>query len=260
MSVLRAIPYRLVAVLALLAAMALFGACAFAPVDRPVIQKGQGVQQRAVKLPPDQAFEVALQALQNMGYTIASQDQGKGLIRSGPKEVSLEDHADCGSWNGRALRGKCASILVVKVSQFDSGQSLVVAAGFFGVKFKGHNKLGMVTREETFRCASLGALENNYMRVMTNLAAQRSPKQEKQAEKAVKETEAAQPAAAAKPATEAKAQPQAAADAQKQTTAAQPAEQSDDPKLQKLKALKSMGLLSDQEFENEKAKLGLSGK
>jgi len=257
MSVFRAIPYRLVVVSALLGAMALIGACAFAPVDRPVVDANQGSQQRAINLPAGPAFEVAVLAAKSMGYDLLVSNKAGGHVKTNIKAMPIQGNANCGAWHGVPIKGMASSALEIKVAEVGQNRSMVTVWALWGTRFQGRNVYGMVTRDESYRCASLGALESNYMEVLTRLAKNWSPREEKQAEKAVKDTEAAQPAAPAK--TTVKPQPQATAAAQDASTAAPPAEEVDNPKLQKLKMLKTMGLLSDQEFEQEKAKLGLSG-
>lgn len=255
MSLSKIIRHQYVIFLGILILSLQLSACAFAPVERPVIQKGQGVQQRVIDLPREQAFKMAGYALESMGYPVGSQDRQQWLIKSKPAIITIHGNADCGTWNGNPLKGNTSTILVIKVDEYVAGQSLVSIAGVFAVHFKGHNKLGMVTREETYRCASLGLLESDYMRVLTRLAAEKSPDKGKKAEQEAKEAEASPKA----PAQEA---PRTAVGSSTQNASppATPAAPVEDPKLQKLKALKSMGLLSDQEFEVEKAKLNQGGR
>jgi len=270
MSVSRALPCRLLAVFALLAAMAFMGACAVATAD----YSSSGPPKRVLNLPPDQAFEAALQAMKNMGYGIASQYQHQGWIKTSPKTVSIQGNTECGSLNGTSLKGTATFILMVSIRQYMLDQSLVTTRGLFEVRSTDHNKQGLTPTQS---CDSLGVLENQYLDVLANLAFNWVPKKKvKQAEKKaeVPQTSATPPQAETKEPPKAPAQPKAAASAQdakpevapakteaKDASAASPpAEQSENPKLQKLRRLKSMGLLSDQEFENEKAKMGLSGK
>ena len=161
----------------------LLAACAFAPVDRPVIGANAGSQERLINLPQDQAFKVAELAALSMGYDILISNKASGYLKTNAKSVPVQGNADCGAWNGTPVHGTMASALEIKVSERNKNQCSVTVWGFFGTKFQGRNLYGMVTREETYRCASAGTVENTYMQVLTRLAENWSPKKEEAAKK-----------------------------------------------------------------------------
>lgn len=251
----------ILAIILFIFVLPLLAACAFAPVDRPVINDNAGSQQRFVNLSPDQAFEVAELAAKSMGYEILTLNKAKGYLKTSAKSIPVQGNADCGAWHGVPVHGTMATVLLVKVVDLKGNQSSVSVLGFYAVKFQGRNLYGMVTREETYRCASLGSLENTYLEVFTRLAKNWSPKkdtiaktsEEKQKDQKVQDDKS--PAASA-----ATNEPTPTASAQTTGTAGPPPEPTSSPQLKKLEMLKSLGLLTEQEFQQEKAKLGLNGK
>jgi hypothetical protein len=248
-------------ILGVMLMMVLIGACAFAPVERPVVGANAGSQERIINLPHAQAFEVAELAAKSMGYEILISNKASGYLKTNAKKVPVQGNANCGSWNGVPIQGTAASALEVRVSERDKDHCGVTVWGFYGTKFQGRNLYGMVTREETYRCNSLGAVENTYMQILTRLAENWSPKKEPLAtrrEKALRPQKSGTTERPVNKGTLTKSVPTSTA--QNTSTAGPPPEPTQSPQLEKLEMLKSMGLLSEQEFQQEKVKLGLAGK
>lgn len=249
-----------VIVIALLLALSSLAACAFAPVERPIVNDNAGSQQRFVNLPPDQAFKVAELAAKSMGYDILISNKAGGYLKTNAKSIPVQGNTDCGAWHGVPVHGTVASALVVKVANLKDNQSSVSVFGFYATKFQGRNLYGMVTREETYRCASLGSIENTYMDVLTGLAKNWSPSQKAAAQKQEQKAQETQDEKIQIKAKTKETTPVPTSGAQSASSAGPPPEATKSPQLEKLEMLKSMGLLSEQEFQQEKEKQGLSGK
>ena len=253
--------FRLILAVLLVFSLLAVSSCAFSPVERPKVTADQGSKHRQVKLPRKQAIELACLAATSMGYDILSVDHSSGYIKTNVKPMPIAGNAHCGSWNGTPIKGMATSAMFIKVLVLSQNTSLIKVTGLFGTRFKGRNLYGMVTRDETFRCASMGNLEYKYLEVVERLAKNWSPKEEKQAEAAAqKPKEAPKAAPPPKAKDKGKAAPGAAVASQDAAPAAPPADEPENPRLKKLKMLKAMGLLSEDEFQKEKAKLGLGGK
>lgn len=145
--------------------------CAFSAFDRPHVDTSQPLPTRTLDLPPSEAFKAATAAAQNLGYKIAVSDPQRGLIRTDIKEFPLDGNANCGTWNGMQLVGYVAAVLIIEVKEVEPGKSVVTLDCRMGGFFQGRNGMGMVTREEAYRCASFGWVESNYLMRLSALAA-----------------------------------------------------------------------------------------
>lgn len=231
----------------------LVSGCAFSPVERPLIDVGQPLQNRYFDLPKTDLMEVCKVTAQNMGYSVIHEDPTSGIIRTGLKQIEIAGNANCGTWNGNQIGGFAGSAMEIKVKSLGDRKSMAEVDARFATRFQGKNLYGMVTRDESYRCASLGQLENQYFSSLTVLA--------EHWKKVGEKAKTASPSPSPSPTVAAPQKPQSESEAK--ATAAAPSKESvkDGPqppseKLQKLMTLKTMGLLSEAEFEAEKAKLG----
>ena len=216
-------------------------ACAFAPVERPVIDQSQPKPNRYFKMSKDDLYEVCKITAMNMGYSIDHEDPAQGLIRTGLKKIDVSGNANCGTWNGSQINGRAASALEIKVKSLAENKSMVTLDLRIAARFLGRNLYGMVTRDETYRCSSLGQLENQFFSSVGILATHWKKGGAK----------LAPPVAAAPTPTNTQTEVKKAS-TPKAGGIKIPGEKA---KLQKLRALKAMGLLSEAEFKAEKAKL-----
>jgi hypothetical protein len=235
--------------------------CAFAPVDKPGIDTISKKTNRYYEIGYEKTADLASLAAESMGYKVGRE---MGQIRSTMKPVLIQGNCNCGTWNGTAIQGYADSVLMIDVTKLSDTKSQVTLEARFATRFQGRNLYGMVTRDETYPCASTGGLENQYFASLDRLVAHMGKYGDKKI--AEPDKDAAKPAKAdAKPDKD-KAKPETAGSEPPKAAAEPKAESKSDiiggggqapegSRLQKLKSLKAMGLISEAEFQAESAKL-----
>lgn len=164
--------YRALSAILILILLSLSG-CAFTAFDRPQIDTSQPLPTRSFDLPPSEAFKVASETALSLGYEIDISDPQRGLIRTKSMGYSIQGYANCGSWHGVQLGGVVVNVLIIQVKEEAAGKSVVSLDSRLAGFFQGRNGMGMVTREESFRCVSYGGVETRYLTKLSAYAAYR---------------------------------------------------------------------------------------
>lgn len=242
----------------LLASLSFLGACAFSAVDRPQVGPKDGVLSGRFKLPLADTYDLAKVAAGTMGYKLMREDPATGKITTELKPIGTAGNCECGSWNGVPVQGMLDSALILTVSKIGAGVSELQVQALFAARFIGRNGYGMITRDETYRCAGTGALEQNYLTTARNLAVNWKPGSSKDM---VIPKAKPQPKLSALDLKVVKAKA-----AEKKRNAGDVDKSMDepiaptDPKYYKLKTLWVMGLISKREFEARKVLLEVKDK
>ena len=172
--------------------------CAFSPVNRPRAAENSGIREKVLKYPPQRAFNLAALTAQSMGYRFFKADRNSLAIITMPKALPAGGNADCGTWNGRPISGSTDGCLFLEVAGLGQGESRVRVQARYVATFRGRNIYGMVTTQETFRCASLGDLEEDFLARLKRMAAVTKPEAVDQAADEIRE-EGVMPQPPAKP-------------------------------------------------------------
>ncbi len=237
----------------MLTCLIFLGACAFSAVDRPQIGPQDGTMQSQFKLPPEDLYILAKITAGTMGYGILREDESTGKIVTDLKPITTVGNCECGTWNGVPVTGNVDSAMILTVSRIGAGVSSLKVQSRFAARFIGRNLYGMITRDETYRCAGTGALEKNFITTARNLAVNWKPGSGASME-VPKAKPQPKPSAVELKAAQLKAQKKKddAGDVDKSMD--EPIAPTD-PKLYRLKALYAMGLISKRSFEAQKALL-----
>ena len=149
--------------------------CAFAPVNRPTVSKYSVRNQELFEIPKKELLDLAQKALIAMGYqpSLVTED---GPILTATRRVLSQQNCDCGTWNGVPVEGNVDSVITIKVLPQKKGKNAVFIDSNFTVLFTGKNIYGMTTRQETYRCTSLGVVENLFWSQMNDLISARGQK------------------------------------------------------------------------------------
>lgn len=142
--------------------------CAFAPVNRPPVNKYSVRNQEVFEIPKKELLDMAQKALNSMGYQ-TSLVTDNGPVATATMSVLTQQNCDCGTWNNSPIQGKADSLITVKVLAQKDGRNAVFIDANFTVLFTGRNIYGMTTRQESYRCASLGLVENLFWSQMNDL-------------------------------------------------------------------------------------------
>ena len=151
-------------------ALSLLAGCAFSSVNRPQAAENSGIREHVIDYPPERAFNLVALTAQNMGYRFFKADRKSLSIITMPRELPAGGNADCGTWNGNVLRGAVDTCLFIDVAGLSAGKSRVKAQARYVATFRGRNVYGMVTTQETFRCTSLGDLEEDFLARLKQMA------------------------------------------------------------------------------------------
>lgn len=148
----------------ILALTALFGsACAFSAVNRPKIP-GQTAVEDDFEGGEDTVFAATKDVLGSMGFNVTFSDPTLRMATTNTTMVPIEDNCDCGTWNGRPVKGTADLSLSVITRGVEKGASAVAIDAIYKVKFTGRNTYGAVTRQEFYRCRSTGRKEEDFFR------------------------------------------------------------------------------------------------
>ena len=139
----------------------IFFACAFSAVKRPTIPAERLVSQD-FSGETRKVFAAAKVAARSMGFDVPYGDQKSGLITTSTLVVSIEPNCDCGTWNNDPITGHSDLKLTIRIQEIDVDHSRVGVEATYNVKFTGRNRYGQVTREEFYRCRSLGRKEKEF--------------------------------------------------------------------------------------------------
>lgn len=147
-----------------LTALAVLSGCAFSPVERVPVTKHFD-SQAAIEfsgITKDAAMDIARSALQSSGYEVISFVPELGEVRTKSKIVPTPAMCDCGTWNGTVISGNAESVFVV-IAKNQSDGKVAVKAGFgCATTFSGKNLYGVVTKVESYSCASRGIVEGQF--------------------------------------------------------------------------------------------------
>ena len=197
---------------------------------------------RYYELDFERTVELAESAVKNIGYSVEHTYSYVGVVEAVPQPVNTQGLCDCGQWNGVPIQGMASSRFLININKISKDKTQVAMVLQFGTHFKARNRMGMVTREETYLCASTGELENRYFAALDQLVADAAKQGDKQPSSPDKDTGLGKATAA--PKTEPKPDAVAAG-----------GQVPDAPRLERLKGLRAKGLISEAEFEAEAAKL-----
>ena len=146
----------------------MLSSCAFAPVERPPVTVVQNKPNRYFDMPHERTLDLASLAAESMGYNLVTDS---GLIRTNIKPILIQGNCNCGTWNGVTVTGYADSLLLIDVDKLSESKTQVSVEARFATRFQGRNLYGTVTRDETYPCASLGNLENQYFASLDRLVA-----------------------------------------------------------------------------------------
>ena len=147
----------------------LLSSCAFAPVSRPDLSKYRGQFSRLQTFPVtvDEATRAAKETLEVMGWEVQTAVPKIGFVRSKTQTVPVPDFCDCGTWNGKEVRGDAEATLVVDLQPAASGKTEVELVIECILNFKGKIWYGATTRREIYACASKGFIENYFWTILS---------------------------------------------------------------------------------------------
>lgn len=156
-----------------LAVLLLSSGCAFSPVKRPDpgLYRNQIVGAKVIPLPFAATIDACKAAAESIGFQIHTASQESGVVRTAARAVQIPDICDCGTWNLEPIRGAGYSVLIAKVKQQSSGESIVTLENECGTEFTGRNLYGAVTRHEVYRCASRGQSEREFWSMLDQVVA-----------------------------------------------------------------------------------------
>lgn len=138
--------------------------CAFSPVKRTPIKKYSGTfaKTHTVELGYVESFRAVREALSAMGYSVQAESTALGVVRTAPVSMLAEGICDCGTWNGSHLSGPVSSMITVGITAQTATRCTIGITHQCVAAFHGRNLKGSITREESYECASMGRVENNF--------------------------------------------------------------------------------------------------
>ena len=146
----------------LLALAGALEACAFSAVKRPTIPSDPSISQ-VVPGVGERLFDASRLAIESMGFGVAFEDRTTGLLNTKLLVVPVADNCDCGTWNGRPVTGQSDLALTIRTAPAGTSTSTVTVQADYSVRFTGRNLYGQVTRDEFYRCRSLGRKEQEFL-------------------------------------------------------------------------------------------------
>ena len=90
----------------LLCLLAFLGSCAFAPVNRPPVNKYNVPNQKYYELPQKALLDMSQKALNAMGYQTSLVTEN-GPVMTATRPVLTQHNCDCGTWNNSPCPRKC---------------------------------------------------------------------------------------------------------------------------------------------------------
>ncbi|MEI8122743.1 MAG: hypothetical protein WCI20_11880 [bacterium] len=159
----------------LVAAIVALSGCAFAPVDKPNIEKhGPRIVEVAFpNLKGADGLSIAEATLKSIGFEVAAMTAELNEVKTKTKPAMIPQICDCGSWNGNQITGTADSVMAVTVQNSGTVQANLKINFVCAASFKGTNLWGVTTRAETYQCASTGALEKQFVENFTKIKAAR---------------------------------------------------------------------------------------
>lgn len=151
-----------------LAATFLLIGCAFAPVEKPSLDKYQASisSPKTFKISMNNATKATQVTLKALGYETESITPELGLMRTKPRNIMISGNCDCGSWNGTEVSGSATSVLNIQIDPQGADSVSIKIKHSCATSFTGRNLWYVPTHRETYQCASRGNVESQFWDVM----------------------------------------------------------------------------------------------
>ncbi len=164
---------RRTSILIILLSLLSLNACAFAPVNRPMVDPHLSMAHGVyANLPAAKAKDIVLKAIETSGYQVYREEKRPDgwEIMTMDRQVLINDYfCNCGDWNGTKLGGSADSRIIVTIEQTASGTSNVAVSYTYEGLFTGRNIYGMITRQEKVPCQSTGTQERQFIDLLDAL-------------------------------------------------------------------------------------------
>jgi hypothetical protein len=145
----------------------LLTSCAFAPVNRPNINKYSSdfSTTKTFNIPVEDLTSAAKSAIEAIGYEIQSSTPELNSFRTKVRAVIVPDICDCGTWNMRHVTGIADSSVIITVKPSKYGNTVDIVH-YCAANFTGRNLWGLPTSKDAYQCASKGVVENEFWRTL----------------------------------------------------------------------------------------------
>lgn len=231
----------------------IFSSCAFSPVTKPqvedlglVILKEYDMNQSSLRKAVEETlidYEYTIGNTSNRQHSVYKQYE---LFTHG-KVVPIEGISDCGSWNGAPVSGNSGSELFFNFTEISDTKTKLEIRSIISVNFTGRNNYGMVTRREMYQCKSYGIIEDEFLSMLNRKISSNS---------VVKKNMHTAPIDhSGNMNKEHSPQIKKHSSVLEKGAQATGRDKNSSNRVEKLKAMKELGLLSDEEFNREMEKL-----
>ena len=147
-------------------------ACAFAPVNKPVVDRKKSVVLAEFDLSLENAKALVEKTYDIMGYQKAREEQKSGgfMLSTNDKAMPSVGNCDCGTWNGSKIQGTISSAIITALEPISAEKTIVRVMVIYATTFTARNLYGAITRQEVVKCQSTGKKESQFIEIMTRKA------------------------------------------------------------------------------------------
>ena len=106
-------------------------ACAFAPVNKPVVDRKKSVVLAEFDLSLENAKALVEKTYDIMGYQKAREEQKSGgfMLSTNDKAMPSVGNCDCGTWNGSKIQGTISSAIITALEPISAEKNHCASNG-----------------------------------------------------------------------------------------------------------------------------------